>query len=99
MNIERQGAAEKRPWLAALLLGLSASAVALSGTYSMINGYVVPTAGSSPTEITPGPDGALWFTDDNKIGRITPPGSCGIGRGHVQPLAPISGLPCVSNRS
>jgi streptogramin lyase len=36
----------------------------------------VPTAGSSPTSITVGPDGALWFTEQtgNKIGRITTAG-------------------------
>jgi virginiamycin B lyase len=35
--------------------------------------YAVPTAGSSPSDIAAGPDGALWFTEPggNKIGRIT----------------------------
>ena len=36
-----------------------------------ITEYPVPTSGSSPDEITPGPDGALWFTETNKIGRVT----------------------------
>jgi streptogramin lyase len=37
----------------------------------------VPTAGSGPSGITAGPDGALWFTEAsaNKIGRITTGGS------------------------
>lgn len=63
-------------WQAALLLGLSVSAVAQSGTYSNISGYGVPTANSFPGGITAGPDGALWFTENqgNKIGRITTAG-------------------------
>ena len=34
------------------------------------------TAGAHPSEITVGPDGNLWFTeeDGNRIGRITPGG-------------------------
>ena len=31
--------------------------------------------GSAPFEITSGSDGNLWFTEGNKIGRITPAGS------------------------
>jgi streptogramin lyase len=35
--------------------------------------YPIPTAASSPSYVTAGPDGALWFTEynGNKIGRIT----------------------------
>src|SRR5262249_62343254 len=38
-----------------------------------ITEFLVPTAGSFPAEITAGPDGALWFTEQagDKIGRIT----------------------------
>jgi eukaryotic-like serine/threonine-protein kinase len=38
-----------------------------------ITEFPVPTASSSPSGITAGPDGNLWFTeyDGNKIGRIT----------------------------
>jgi virginiamycin B lyase len=40
--------------------------------------YPVPTADSEPTGITPGPDGALWFTENfgspHNIGRITTAG-------------------------
>ena len=39
--------------------------------------FALPTAGSVPDEITAGPDGNLWFTEDagNRIGRITPSGT------------------------
>jgi virginiamycin B lyase len=33
--------------------------------------FPVPTVGSLPAGITAGPDGALWFTESNKIGRVT----------------------------
>jgi streptogramin lyase len=35
--------------------------------------YPIPTAGSVPVGIAPGPDGAVWFTErsGNKIGRIS----------------------------
>ena len=38
--------------------------------------FPVPTAVSQPAEITVGPDGAIWFTEEggNKIGRITTSG-------------------------
>jgi virginiamycin B lyase len=38
--------------------------------------FAIPTANSSPFDITAGPDGNLWFTEykGNKIGRITPQG-------------------------
>jgi streptogramin lyase len=38
--------------------------------------FPVPTLNSSPTGITLGPDGNLWFTEQsaNKIGRLTPDG-------------------------
>src|SRR6266853_2015858 len=39
--------------------------------------FPIPTANSSPNDITAGPDGALWFTEffNNKIGRITTSGT------------------------
>src|SRR5947207_1919394 len=39
--------------------------------------YPIPTTPSGPFFITPGPDGALWFTEfpGNKIGRIATTGS------------------------
>src|SRR5205814_8128900 len=38
--------------------------------------FVVPGAGSGPTDITSGPDGALWFTESvsDEIGRLTTAG-------------------------
>lgn len=35
--------------------------------------YTIPTLASTPTGITAGPDGNLWFTESagNKIGKIT----------------------------
>jgi streptogramin lyase len=41
-----------------------------------ITEFPLPTAGSPPTSIVAGPDGALWFTeyDGHKIGRITTAG-------------------------
>ncbi len=46
-------------------------------TAGVITEYPIPTAASSPFQITAGPDGALWFTEGNsvgKIGRITTAG-------------------------
>ena len=42
-----------------------------------ITEYIVPTAGSNPQQITSGPDGNLWFTEQaaNKIARITTNGA------------------------
>src|SRR5450755_3771290 len=46
---------------------------AQSGTFSRINDYPLPGADSVPLGIVTGPDGALWFTENeaNRIGRIT----------------------------
>src|SRR5262249_5768865 len=43
----------------------------------VITEFDLPTANSSPTDITAGPDGNLWFTEwgNGKIGRITPDGA------------------------
>jgi virginiamycin B lyase len=42
----------------------------------VITEFPIPTAHSDPRDITTGPDGNLWFTeqDSSKIGRITPQG-------------------------
>ena len=44
---------------------------------AVVTEYVVPTPNSQPAGITVGPDGALWFTEENghKIGRITTDGA------------------------
>jgi streptogramin lyase len=48
-----------------------------SGPCGHITEYSTPTANSSPTFITEGPDGAMWFSELNgeNIGRITTTGS------------------------
>ncbi len=37
--------------------------------------YILPTGGSGPEGITPGPDGNIWFTEFNtgQVGRLVPP--------------------------
>ncbi len=42
----------------------------------VVSQYAVPTAHAYPFDITAGPDGNLWFTEQsgNKIGRVTPAG-------------------------
>src|ERR1700704_1709230 len=42
-----------------------------------ISEFALPTAGSEPFGIAPGPDGNLWFTElsGNRIGRITAAGA------------------------
>ncbi len=59
--------------IAALLLSLPAVSLAQQ---IAIGGYNVPTARSSPSRITVGPDKALWFTEGsgNNIGRINTAG-------------------------
>src|SRR5262249_54609439 len=37
--------------------------------------YPLPTPGSLPSSITAGPDGNVWFTEQNAIGRITTAGA------------------------
>jgi streptogramin lyase len=62
---------------AAFALGLGAIAALVQPTpvaAQTITEYQVPTLGSSPTNIAAGPDGALWFTQSSKIGRITTAG-------------------------
>jgi virginiamycin B lyase len=36
--------------------------------------FVVPSAGAYPVQITAGPGGTLWFTEEfgNRIGRLVP---------------------------
>jgi hypothetical protein len=53
-----------------------ASALSLGGAPSFaaccFTEFPIPTGGSSPQGITAGPDGALWFTgDDRRLIRIT----------------------------
>src|SRR6059036_907923 len=61
-------------WLALALVVLPSREAVASTRYRE---FIVPTARSSPTGITAGPDGALWFTEEgaNAIGRITTAGT------------------------
>jgi virginiamycin B lyase len=45
------------------------------GQQIVMGEYPIPTANSSPNGIAAGPDGALWFTENAKIGRITTAGA------------------------
>jgi streptogramin lyase len=57
--------------LCGLLQTVSASALTPTGT---ITEFTIPTPLSYPLGIAAGPDGNLWFTETQKIGRITPAG-------------------------
>ncbi len=68
--------------LAGLVIVALASGIAWFSTYhaspaASITESPVPTARSSPSGITAGPDGNLWFTENgsNQIGRISPSGT------------------------
>lgn len=41
----------------------------------VVSEFALPTPDGDPNGITPGPDGAMWFTETKKIGRIDPLGS------------------------
>ncbi len=62
-------------------LGLALCGVLLTGSFAFaqspqgITEYQIPTAASGPQSIATGPDGALWFTESNTIGRITTSGT------------------------
>ena len=70
--------------LAALVILAAAVAIPLSGAirHSHAQGTVtftefpIPTSNSTPNDITTGPDGNLWFTEEegSKIGKITSSG-------------------------
>jgi streptogramin lyase len=58
--------------------------------------FTIPSAGSGPTGIVAGPDGALWFDEQsaNNIGRVTTSGSFtefGIPTAGARPLSIIVG--------
>ncbi len=60
-----------------ILLALGAFASAFPAAAQTITEFTIPTADSVPVDITAGPDGNLWFTENlqGKIGRITPGGT------------------------
>ena len=75
-TIRRRGFAPQRPFRVGLLL-VSLLAVLPATAPAAITEFRVPTLNSQPAGITVGPDGALWFTEENghKIGRITTDGA------------------------
>jgi hypothetical protein len=63
-------------WTRICILGLLVSPALLNAQPSLsFNEYTIPTANSQPGSIATGPDGALWFTEPNNIGRITTAGA------------------------
>src|SRR2546425_9241603 len=78
MNSERQFWFDPGRGFGPAVMGIVVVAILLLSGTPPARGVVVteftpPTGGSSPQEITVGPDGALWFTQlgSNQIGRIT----------------------------
>jgi streptogramin lyase len=65
-----------QPALIAVIAILAAPASGTQALAQTVTEFPLPTAGSLPSGITLGPDGALWFTESagNKIGRITTAG-------------------------
>src|SRR5690349_9886366 len=53
-----------------------------------ITEFPLPTANAVPLAITTGPDGNLWFTESNHVGRVTPAGVIA-----EFSTAPITGTP------
>ena len=60
-------------WIAVFGAALSVSA---GTTQAQIRSLPIPTRDSQPISITLGPDGNLWFTEQNasKVARVTPNG-------------------------
>jgi streptogramin lyase len=75
------GAAMKKPWAISLvsLIAIAILCVLAAGAAAapVIAEYPVPTPGSGPSSITPGPDGNLWVaeTGSNNIGKVTTAGA------------------------
>jgi streptogramin lyase len=71
----RKGTNHRIVWITVWLLGLSA--IVMAQEVAVSRGYRVPNANFYLYAITPGPDGALWFTEynTNQIGRITTAGA------------------------
>jgi virginiamycin B lyase len=66
----------RRLLLAVIFLLTAAVGVAPHAPAQTVTEFPIPTASSKPADITAGPDGALWFTENagNQIGRITTAG-------------------------
>ena len=60
------------PWaLAALVIMLALTVRGASATTTALAEYPLSASNSGPTSITTGPDGNLWFTEEDSIGRMT----------------------------
>jgi virginiamycin B lyase len=66
-----------RPLLSVLGVFMLVGMPTTTARAASVTEFRIPTANSGPNGITAGPDGALWFTEQNsnKIGRITTSGS------------------------
>jgi streptogramin lyase len=71
-TIRRRGFGPRLFRVGLLLVSLVA-ALPATASPAVVTEFPVPTLNSQPAGITVGPDGALWFTEENghKIGRIT----------------------------
>ncbi len=77
--------------LAAAIFAFGWSASAAAQTFTE---FPIPPPGGSPGPITTGPDGALWFTQANAIGRITTAGAITeftVPTAHSDPLGITAG--------
>src|SRR5688572_10343347 len=74
MASDQGSVGRKRGFATGLCIGLLA--LLAPATASAVTEFPVPTPVSQPAGIALGPDGALWFTEENghKIGRITTAG-------------------------
>ena len=76
-------------WMSAAFLVLAwARPVAAADDVGEITEFAVPFGGAELVDITPGPDGNLWFTeiDTARVGRVTP---SGVMTEFVMPNSPI----------
>jgi streptogramin lyase len=66
----------RRPLLLGAFLLLTSAGVAQQGPRVHFRSWPIPTPDSEPIEITAGPDGNLWFTqqDASQVTRVTPQG-------------------------
>lgn len=69
--------APRRDLLAAAILAVVSMGLASFARGQVFTEFPIPTASSQPSSIAAGPDGNVWFTDQNNslIGRITPTGT------------------------
>jgi streptogramin lyase len=73
----RRGFRPRRLLRVGLLLVCLLAVLPATASAAVVTEFSVPTPNSQPAGITVGPDGAIWFTEENghKIGRITTDGA------------------------